>query len=440
MANIVPKRIATAILNSLKSGVVPRVGLEHITVGRNFEIEALLHDIEIIGDGGAAFRFVVGKYGSGKSFLMQAIRNYAMEKGFVVVDADLSPERRLVGTKGQGLATYKELIKNISTKTKPDGGALTLILEKWISGIQVAVLKENEMDIENPNFTKLVELKIFDVINDIQEMVHGFDFAKVINLYWLAFRNGDDEKKSYVLKWFRGEYNTKTEAKRDIGVNVIIGDDDWYEYLKLFSLLMVRAGYKGMLILIDEIVNIYTISNSVSRQYNYEKILMLFNDTMQGKAKYIGIIMGGTPQSVEDTRRGVFSYEALRTRMEAGKFSNENLSDMLAPIIRLKAMSNEEMFVLIEKISDIHANLYGYKKTIAAEELSSFLEVEFNRIGAGVNITPREIIRDFIEVINILYQNPSKSLEEVIGIDVFEFSKDAITDEEIHKEFAEFEL
>jgi Protein of unknown function (DUF2791). len=440
MANIVPKRIATAILNSLKSGVVPRVGLEYIAVGRKQEIETFLHDIGIIEDGGAAFRFVVGKYGSGKSFLMQTVRNYAMERGLVVVDADLSPERRLVGTKGQGLATYKELIKNMSTKTKPDGGALSLILEKWISGIKVEVLKENQVENDSPQFIRLVEAKIFTIINDIEEMVHGFDFAKAINLYWQAYRSCDDEKKDNVLKWFRGEYNTKTEAKRDIGVNVIIGDDNWYEYLKLFSCFMVRAGYKAMLVLIDEIVNIYTISHSVTRQSNYEKILTMFNDTMQGKAKYIGIIMGGTPQSIDDTRRGVFSYEALKSRLEEGRFDSEELRDMFAPIIRLKTLTNEEMFVLIEKLTDIHANLYGYKSPISVNELISFLKVEYERIGADANITPREVIRDFIGVLNILFQNPTMTIGEIIGNETFEFAKDTITDEKIHEEFAEFVL
>ncbi len=440
MVKIVPKRIANAIFNSLKSGVVPRVGLEYIAVGRKLEIEALLHDIEIVEDGGATFRFVMGKYGSGKSFLMHTIRNYALDRGFIVVDADLSPERRLVGTKGQGLATYKELIKNMSTKTKPDGGALSLILEKWISGIQAAVLRENEVESDSPQFIRLVEEKIFEVINDIEEMVQGFDFAKAISLYWNAYHQGDDEKKSYVLKWFRGEYASKSEAKRDIGVNVIIGDDDWYEYLKLFSCFMVRAGYKGMIILIDEIVNIYTISHGVSRQYNYEKILTMFNDTMQGKARYIGIIMGGTPQSIEDTRRGVFSYEALKSRLAGGKFSNDQIKDMLAPIISLKALTYEEMFVLIEKLADIHVDLYGYKSTITKKDLMFFLKVEFERIGADKNITPREVIRDFIEVINILYQNPNITIGEIIGSSTFKFAKDTITDEKIHEEYAEFQL
>ena len=281
----IPKRISTVIINSLKGGVVPRIGLPYITVGRETEINALLHDVDIISDGGASFRFIVGKYGSGKSFLLQTIRNYVMDKNFVVVDADLSPERRLQGTKGQGVATYKELIQNMSTKTRPEGGALTLILDRWISNIQSEVAAESNLSFNDSEFSKLVEKKIYKVISSLNEMVHGFDFAKLLIIYYKSFLKGDDESKAKVVKWFRGEYANKTDAKAELGVNIIITDDDWYEYIKLFAMFLKKAGYNGLLILIDELVNIYKIPNSITRQYNYEKILTMYNDTLQGKAR-----------------------------------------------------------------------------------------------------------------------------------------------------------
>ena len=227
----IPKRIAQTLMNSLKGGVVPRVGLSYITVGRKAEIDALLRDVDVIADGGASFRFIVGKYGSGKSFLLQTIRNYVMAKNFVVVDADLSPERRLQGTRGQGLATYKELIRNMSTKTKPDGGALPLILDRWISNVQQEVLAESGLSATDPTLQSRVEKKISGVIYSLNEMVHGFDFARLLTLYYQASRNDDDETKAKVLKWFRGEYATKTEARAELGVTIVITDDDWYEYL-----------------------------------------------------------------------------------------------------------------------------------------------------------------------------------------------------------------
>ena len=280
----IPRRISQTLINSLKGGVVPRVGLQYVTVGRTQEIDALLRDVEIITDGGASFRFIVGKYGSGKSFLLQTIRNYVMAKNFVVLDADLSPERRLQGTRGQGLATYKELVRNMSTKTKPEGGALSLILDRWISNVQQEVMAESQLGMTDPSLTKLVEKKISSVIYSLNEMVHGFDFARLLTLYYQAHVSGDDETKAKVLKWFRGEYNTKTEARQELGVNIVITDDDWYEYLKIFAAFLKQAGYAGMLVLIDELVNIYKIPNAITRQYNYEKILTMYNDAMQGKA------------------------------------------------------------------------------------------------------------------------------------------------------------
>ena len=234
VSNIIPPRVANTLLNALKGGVVPRTGLGYITVGRKDEIDALLHDVETITIGGASFRFIVGKYGSGKSFLLQTIRNYAMERGFVVVDADLSPERRLVGNKGEGLATYKELMKNLSTHTSPDGGALTLLLQKWIATLKTEVMTENSLSGDSERLNDLVELKIHQTVNELETIVHGFDFARIISMYWKATVNEDDELKSKTLKWLRGEYSTKTEARQELGIGVIITDDDWYEYIKLF--------------------------------------------------------------------------------------------------------------------------------------------------------------------------------------------------------------
>ena len=399
----VPKRIAAVLINSLKGGVVPRIGLPYITVGRKTEIAALLHDLDLIADGGASFRFLVGRYGAGKSFLLQTIRTHAMGKGFVVADADLSPERRLQGNGGQGLATYRELIRSLSTKTRPEGGALQLVLDRWVANIE-----------KDPDATAALEAQMAPV----EEMVHGFDFARIMRIYYAA-AGGDDERRSAVLRWLRGEYRTKTEARQDLGVNVCICDDNWYDYLKLFARFLKGAGYEGMLVLIDELVNLYKIPNSITRQYNYEKILTMYNDTLQGKAHYLGIIMGGTPQSIEDRRRGVYSYEALRSRLSEGRFAREGLSDMLAPVIHLNPLTYEELLVLIEKLADIHAGYFGYERRLGTEDLVRFLEIEFGRVGADTHLTPREVIRDFIELLDILCQNPEMGMEELLGSDQF---------------------
>ena len=401
----VPKRISQTVLNSLKGGVVPRIGLPYITVGRKNEIEALLHDVDIISEGGASFRFIVGRYGSGKSFLIQTIRNYVMDRGFIVADADLSPERRLQGTRGQGLATYRELIGNLSTKTKPEGGALTLILDRWISSVQAEAVQETGLTPGDPALTRAVDQKIYAVTSAISELVHGFEFAKLLSLYYHAYVEGEDELRMKVVRWFRGEYSTKREARDELGVSILITDDDWYEYLKLFAVFFRLAGYAGMMIMIDELVNLYKIPNTVTRQYNYEKMLTMYNDTLQGKARYLGIIMGATPQAIED-----------------------------------RPLTPEEMLVLCEKLSDMHADLYGYERRIGTEDLAGFIRLEYGRIGADRNITPREVIRDFIELLDLMYQNPGLRIAELMESDEFSYATSEAVSDETDSNYAEFQI
>ena len=436
----IPKRISQAVLNSLKGGVVPRIGLPYITVGRKSEIEALLHDVDIISEGGASFRFIVGRYGSGKSFLLQTIRNYVMDRGFIVADADLSPERRLHGTKGQGLATYRELISNLSTRTRPEGGALTLILDRWISAVQSEALQESGLAPDDPALAAATDKKIYAVTDSVTELVHGFEFAKLLSAYYQAYVNGDDLTRANVVRWFRGEYALKKEAKEALGVNMIITDDDWCDYLKLFATFFRLAGYTGMFIMIDELVNIYKIPNSITRQYNYEKLLTMYNDTLQGKAKYLGILMGATPQALEDRRRGIYSYEALRSRLAEGRFSRPGARDLLAPVIRLEPLTAEEMLVLCEKLAQMHAGLYGYTRSVTTDDLVSFIKIEYGRIGADQNITPREVIRDFIELLDLLYQHPEMSITALLESDEFSYAKSEAVSDETQSGFLEFTI
>jgi len=436
----VPRRIAQTVLNSLKGGVVPRIGLPYIAVGRKNEIEALLRDVEIISEGGASFRFIVGRYGSGKSFLLQTIRNYAMDRGFIVADADLSPERRLQGTRGQGLATYRELIGNLSTKTRPEGGALTLVLDRWISGVQSEAAQETGLAPGDPALSGAVDRKISAVTASVSEMVHGFEFAKLLSAYYHAYLDGDDGMKAKVIRWFRGEYTQKRDAREELGVNMIITDDDWYEHLKLFATFFRMAGYSGMMIMIDELVNIFKIPNTVTRQYNYEKMLTMYNDTLQGKARYLGIIMGATPQALEDKRRGIYSYEALRSRLAEGRFSRPGARDLLAPVIRLDPLTLEEMLVLCEKLADMHAGLYGYERRIGTDELAVFIKIEAARIGADQNITPREVIRDFIELLDITYQHPGVKVAALLASDEFSYTKSEAVSDETAEGYLEFSI
>ena len=436
----VPRRIAQTVLNALKGGVVPRIGLPYITVGRKSEIEALLHDVDVISEGGASFRFIVGRYGAGKSFLLQTIRNYVMDRGFIVADADLSPERRLQGTRGQGLATYRELISNLSTKTRPEGGALTLVLDRWISAVQSEAMQETGLTPDDPALAAATDKKIYAVTASVSELVHGFEFGKLLSAYYRAYINGDDETKAKVVRWFRGEYSLKSEAKEALGVNMIVTDDDWYDYLKLFATFFRLAGYTGMMVMVDELVNVYKIPNSITRQYNYEKMLTMYNDTLQGKAKYLGILMGATPQALEDKRRGIYSYEALRSRLSEGRFSKPGARDLLAPVIRLEPLTAEEMLVLCEKLAEMHAGLYGYSRHITTEDLVSFIKIEYGRIGADQNITPREVIRDFIELLDLLYQHADMDITSLLESDEFSYAKSEAVSDETDAGFVEFTI
>ena len=303
----------------------------------------------------------------------------------------------------------------MSTKTNPDGGAWPLILERWISSIKTAVANEEGPAADELLFDRLVEQRIRRVIGELEGMVNGFEFSKAILLYYKAYRQLDDPLKSKVIQWFRGEYPTKTEAKRDLDLNFIVNDDNWYDFLKLFASFLVGAGYHGMLVIIDELVNLYKIPQSITRQSNYEKILTMYNDVLQGKASHIGFLLGGTPQCIEDKYRGVFSYEALRSRLSEGRFATESVKDLLSPIIRLSMLTHDEMYVLIEKLMQMHGQLFEYEPEFSQEELLRFLDVEYNRVGAQSHITPREIIRDFIELLNILLQNPGEDMEQILS-------------------------
>ncbi len=436
----IPKRMAAAVIAALRGGVVPRVGLKYIAVGREREIEALLRDIEVVSDGGASFRFLSGRYGSGKSFLLQTIRGYAMERDFVVCDADLSPERRLQGSSGQGLATYRELMKNLSTKTKPDGGALTLVLDRFLSALRGTAAAEKGLALTDPALNGAVWQKLYQITDSLSDLVHGFDFAAVLQVWCRAALDGDDEKKGMAVKWLRGEYPNKSEAKRDLSVNACISDDDWYDYLKIFAVFLRLAGYHGLIVLLDELVNLYKIPQTLSREKNYEKILTMYNDTMQGKAQSIGFVLCGTPQCIEDPRRGLFSYEALRSRLDGGKF-DAAAPNLHRPVIPLEPLSYSEMRILVEKLAEIHAVLYDYTQIVTASDMDDFIKVEYGRIGADSNLTPREVIRDFISLLDIVEQNPQQSAAEILRGGEFAFALTSLEEQQsVPEEYAEFDI
>ncbi|MBE6718702.1 MAG: biotin carboxylase [Ruminococcaceae bacterium] len=411
--NKVPKRILVSLLESLSAGVVPRMGAPYVAIGRENEVTVLLDSLEHVSDGGSFMKLVIGRYGSGKSFLMQLVRGYAVEKGFVCCDADLSPERRFFGTKGNGVATYRELIKNMCTKTSPDGNAIQSIIAKWISNIQSEVAISG-IKTGTTEFDSEVEKRIHSVTREAENHIGGFDFACVVNSFYKAQKDGDDEKKGCCLRWLRGEYITRSEAKKDLGVFSIINDENWYDYIKLLAFFVRKTGYKGLVVFIDECVNLYKITNRISRESNYEKLLSMFNDTLQGNSKGLGLVLGGTPMFLEDKRRGLYSYEALKSRLEDGKYSDSGFKNLMGPVIRLERLDDNQLYALVTRVKILHEQNYGWQAPISDEQAAAFLKDCLSKAGAETMVTPREVIRDFLEVLNILYQNKDAKFEDVV--------------------------
>ena len=411
-----PKRILASVVSSVSAGVVPRAGAPYIAIGRRDEIAALLSDLELISDGGGAMRFLIGRYGSGKSFLIQLIRGYALERDFLTADCDLSPERRLYGTAGTGLATYRELMKNLASKSSPDGDALKKIIARWIFDQQSRLADEGIVP-ESAAFAPAFEKRVRDTMRDIEFMVGGFDFARVITEYYTATSREDDAVSTACLRWLRGEYSSRTEARRDLGFDVscVIDDRNWYDFIKLWAALAPKIGYRGLIVFIDECVNLFKIPHRVSRENNYEKILSMFNDTLQGRAPHLGIVFGGTPQFLEDTRRGLFGYEALRSRLCDSRFSSDNFKNYVGPVIRLARLSDDELLALIVRMTALHGVYYAWQPRITSDEQIAFLKACLARAGADAMITPREMLRDYMTLLNILLQNPEANYADVAG-------------------------
>lgn len=400
----IPKRILTSLLASMAAGVVPRSGAKYIAIGRTGEISALCRDLDAVADGGAATRFLIGKYGSGKSFLIQLMRGYALDRGFLCADADLSPERRLSSSNGGGLATYRELMKNLSSKASPDGGALAQILSKWLSDIQYEVAQTG-ISPDAADFEKEISKRIYSVLREMETGIGAFDFARVIDTYYRAWRAEDERLQSDCLRWLRGEFGTKTEARASLSVSGIIDDENWYDYIKLTAVFAQKIGYEGLVVFIDECVNLYKIPNRVSRENNYEKILSVFNDTLQGKAVGLEMIFAGTPQFLEDPRRGLFSYEALRSRLVDTMFGgNAACGGLLGPVMRLSRLSDDELLALMVRVTGLFAEGYG-AVDVTMEEMRDFLYYMLSRTGAQTLITPREIIRSYMTALGILLQD-----------------------------------
>ncbi len=398
-------RVRDAIIQSLKAGVVPRIGQQHIQVGRAKEVEALLGDIERIADGGSAIRFIIGEYGSGKTFFLNLIRSIAMEKRLVAAHADLNADRRMHATGGQARSLYQELMRNLSTRAKPDGGAISSVVEKFVS----TALNEAQRQGRNP------EKIIHEKLAQLTEMVGGYDFAEVIASYWRGHDTGDEALKANTLRWLRAEFSTRTDARSALGVRTIISDANFYDHLKLFARFISLAGYSGFMVCLDEMVNLYKLANGRARNSNYEQILRILNDCLQGSACSLGFLLGGTPEFLLDTRKGLHSYSALQTRLAENTFAVNGLVDYSGPVLNLTNLSPEDMFVLLGKIIHVYSSGDPNAYLVPDEALTSFMEHCSKRIGDAYFRTPRNSITAFVSLLAVLEQNPGVKWSDLIG-------------------------
>lgn len=405
----IKRRERDAIIQSLQAGLVPRLGLHLLQVGRRDEVAALLKDLERIEQGGAAFRIVVGRFGSGKSFFLNLVRTLALQKRLVVAQADFTMERRIRSTSGEARALYSELMRNLAIKAKPDGGALRNLCEGWISDVQHQVTSAN-------GSTEDVKRRIREDLRDLQEYVGGFAFAEVLGKYYEGYEAGDDTLRGNALRWMRGEYSTKTEARQDLGVREIIEDENIYDSLKLMAAFCKKAGYGGLLVGLDELVVLsHRLPNTRLRQANYEALLSIINDCFQGGASNLGFLLAGTDECLEDKRRGLYSYEALRSRLIENSFAGGEVRDLSGPVIRLQNLTAEDLFVLLRNIRHVHANGDAAGYLVPDEAIVAALKKANETLGAEYFKTPREVVRSFVGLLNVLEQNPGRTWQEFVG-------------------------
>ena len=427
----IKRRERDTIVQALRAGVVPKLGLQHIQVGRVREIEELVRDIERVSEGGAAIRFVIGEYGSGKTFFLNLIRLVALEKGMVVLSADMAPDRRLHATRGQARSLYAEMTRNASTRTKPEGGAMASVVERFASqAVRAAEIGDREPD-------EVIRGKL----SHLEDLTGGYDFATVITRYWKGFETGDDESKSAALRWLRAEYSTRTDARKALGVRTIIDDANVYDQLKLLALFVCEAGYQGLVVSLDELVNLYKLTSSQARNANYEQILRILNDVLQGSASHLGFMLGGTPEFLMDTRRGLYSYEALQSRLAENTFARDGLVDLSGPVIRLANLTPEDMFVLLANIRRV---FQGENAALPDDALTAFMTHCSDRIGDAYFRTPRNTVTAFVNMLSVLDQNSNVDWHDLIGsVDITEDGGDdmsEISDDGADDELTSFKL
>lgn len=416
MTRINPKEAST-IIKSLEAGVVPDIGLGHLLVGRKAEVDELIKILSHIEDGDSDLRFWVGDFGSGKSFMLKTIENLALSKNFVVSTIDLNPSRRFYATDRKAVNLYSTVLENIRTKNLRSGNVIESIIEQWISTIFKNLSDEKGYDLKELMagfYRDEVIGIILETLSRFEAVGLSYELGQAISKYYEGFITGDRILKLKAIRWIRGDITTKTEAKKELGINEIINDDNYFEAIKNLAELFREIGYQGFVINFDEAVNLYKLPHSTTRQRNYEKILNIYNECKSNLAKGLFINLAATRKTVFDESRGLASYGALKGRLGTEASMDSDFINTNKTVLGLKVLSDEEIYTLLENLVSIYNIHYKTKIDFTSDQIVTYMEGQLNRPGADEFLTPRAVIKDFIEILDIKRQNPDAEISDLL--------------------------
>ncbi|GBG94530.1 biotin carboxylase [Ligilactobacillus salitolerans] len=408
---------AASIISALEAGVVPQRGVRHLLVGRNEEVKEVLRILDDVAAGGSDLRFWVGDFGSGKSFMLRTIEAIALQKNYLVATVDMTPTRRFYATDGKAKALYTAIVNSIISQTAQNGNALDTVFSQWINQIAQAVASEAKISLPealSKEAQSLMTNKILDITGSFAAAGLAFEMGQAIVKYYEGVLDNDRMLKAQALRWIRGEIETKTEAKRELGINRVITDDNWFDAIKNLSELFSRLGYAGLVINFDEAVNLYKLPRRQSRERNYERILNIYNECKSNEVQHLLVNFGATRKTVFDETRGLASYGALKGRLGAESSLDSELVNTNKTVLPLKPLTNEEIYTLLQRLTEIYNLHYRAQVELSLQEVQLYMEEQLNRPGADQFLTPRAVIKDYIEILDLIRQNPAIEVEKVI--------------------------
>lgn len=406
---------AESIINALKNGNVPPEGVGEICVGRERELEEFDKIFSKVKDGAAVTRFLNGEFGSGKSFFLKLLEERALADNFVVAKVTLS--RDVPFNKFE--VVYRSIVASLRCKT---GTSLEHIIEKWTTQLRMMALRETTDPYQQERIV------IDNINNDLKEVrKHATTFAAAIENYYKLSARGDQETAKYAMAWLSGEKNIPYTIKRQFGVKGDIDRENAFKYLEALSSFLMALKYSGLIILIDEAEHIMTLHTKKLRDTAYDYMRFIYDECSLGRFHNTLFIFAGTPEFFEDPKMGVPSYTALNERIE--DVLNTEFKDLRKPIIRLDGFKKDNLMELSDRLISMHEEVYEWEAKPVRESLDGIIARHEANAELTGYISPRNFVKSFISVLDVVQQNPELRSEEEI-LDLFE---------EKEMEFEEFE-